>query len=150
MLPLEDLALIAALCDKIGMPWEINPRRNRAEHPWNGRSLNLAHHNPSGTSDLVHDVAHWIIAPPAARRDRYFQLDTMAYFEDTPQARDHEEEEALSSLLGILIERALGFNWRYTWGFHNWDHGNWRELRAKIRSLQARDLLQGLTPTCLL
>jgi hypothetical protein len=150
MLPVEELTLIAALCDKIGMPWEINPRRNRAEHPWNGRSLNLAHHNPSGTSDLVHDVAHWLVAPPRTRRDRYFQLDTMAYFEEGSTARNHEEEEETASLLGILVERALGLNWRYTWCFHSWGREGWRDLRPKIRGLRRRGLVIGLMPSCLL
>lgn len=150
MLPHEDLALIAALCDKIGMPWEVNPRRNKADHPWNGRSLNLAHHAPSGTSDLIHDVAHWLVAPQAARADRYFKLETLAYFKDGPKARDAEEEEVHASLLGILLERGIGFDWRYTWRFHNWDHGGWKDLRPKIRALQSRGLLQGLTPVCLL
>jgi hypothetical protein len=140
MLPHEDLALIAALCDKIGLPWEINPRRNKAEFPWNGRSLNLACER-NGTSDLCHGIAHWLVSPPARRQHVEFGLSFWS-FEDSI-------EESYASLLGMLIERSLGFYWAYTWDLHCWPESA-PKARKEIRELRRRGLLKGLVPTCLL
>lgn len=140
MLPHEDLAPIAALCDKIGMPWEINPYRNRAEFPWNGQTLNLACER-NGTSDLCHEIAHWLVADPPRRQHTQFGLS----FWEFPDCA----EEEYASLLGLLIERSLGFPWAYTWSEHNWPESAPR-ARKPARELHRRRLLQGLTPTCLL
>lgn len=151
MLSQENEAQIIALCERTGMPWERAPRRQELDHAWYGFALNLGHVTPNGTSDLVHDVAHWLIAAPERRSDPYFGLDSMAYwFTPESDAPDDTEEEMQVSLLGFLLERALGMNWRYTWEFHSWEAAGWAGLRPVIRALRQRGLIQGLTPTCLL
>jgi hypothetical protein len=139
----EDESKIVALCDRIGMPWERVPNRGDWSHAWNGVALNLAHKTSNGgTSDLVHDVAHWLVATPGARVEADFALEVIG------EAESYDEEEA-ASLLGILIERALGMDWRYTWRFHAWpDH--WENVRPSIRALRQRGLIRGLMPVCLL
>lgn len=157
----EQEAQIVALCERIGMPWEKVPNRDDLDHPWNGRALNLLHHvgkNASPTSDLVHDVAHWLIAAPERRGEADFGLDAMAYFRGVigdaerhyPSPRESMDEETSASLLGILLERAMGMDWRYTWEFHSWDREGWRGVRDVVRDLQKLGHLRGLTPTCLL
>jgi hypothetical protein len=141
MTPEQD-AQIIALCERIGMPWEKVPNRDAFEHPWDGRALNLAHATRHGTSEFVHDVAHWLVATPEARTDSDFALEVIG------EAESYDEEEA-ASLLGILLERTLGMDWRYTWKFHSWpDH--WNGVRPSICALRQRGLIRGLTPTCLL
>ena len=141
----EQEAKIISLCERIGMPWEKVANRDTHEHPWNGVALNMAHRSTMvrGTSDLVHDVAHWLVATPDAREDPWFGLE---YWIEEPAY----EEEALASLLGILLERSLGLDWRYTWQFHSWDTGGWAGIRPVILSLRQRGLIRGLTPTFLL
>lgn len=144
-------AEIVALCERVGMPWEKAPQRDALQHPWDGRSLNLAHRTMHGTSDIVHDVAHWLVADPARRSDPSFGLDGMAYwFTPEPGEPDDTEEEALASMLGILLERALGLDWRHTWEFHNWNQEGWNGVRAAVLRLRAKGLVRGLTPACLL
>lgn len=143
MLPHEDLALIAALCDKIGMPWEINPYRNHAEFPWNGRSLNLAKESRHGTSDIVHEIGHWLVAAPNHRAHPRFKLNDY-------RTEDYYEE-SLASLMGILLERTLGLYWAYTWEFHSWPKcASRRDVRQNLRDLSERGLVVGLIPACLL
>lgn len=60
------------------------------------------------------------------------------------------DEEANAYLLGILIERDLGFDWRYTWELHNWSSDSWHGVRPAMRELRKRGLIRGLTPTRLL
>lgn len=134
---------IIALCERIGMPWEKVPNRDDWDHAWDGRALNLAHETSNGgTSDLVHDVAHWLVATPEARAASDFALEAIG------EAESYDEEEA-ASLLGILLERAMGMDWRYTWKFHMWPN-HWDNVRPSICALRQRGLIRGLTPTCLL
>lgn len=151
----EHEARIIALCERIGMPWERVADRDEVEHPWDGRALNLAygsafqHHHAE--SDIVHDVAHWLVAAPERRAEPDFGLDWMAAFiTQEPGGPDDVREEMHASMLGILLERAMGMDWRYTWEFHSWDIDGWLGVRPAIRALRQRGLILGLTPTCLL
>lgn len=150
----EQEAKIIALCERIGMPWEQAHERAYTDHPWNGRALNLlhrVHNNASPTSDLVHDVAHWLVAEPERRADPSFGLDQMAVFmEPEPGCPDDVAEEQRASLLGLLLERAMGMDWKYTWGFHSWEIEGWSGVRDMVRKLQHLGHLRGLMPTCLL
>lgn len=150
----EHEAQIIALCERIGMPLEKVPNRDDWNHPWDGRALNLAHYvstKASPTSDIVHDVAHWLVAAPERRSEPDFGLDGMAaFFTPEPGGQDDTEEEQQASLLGILLERAMGMDWRYTWEFHRWHVEGWAGVRQVIRALRQRGLIRGLAPTCLL
>ncbi|MGB0631235.1 MAG: hypothetical protein ACPGRZ_11115 [Alphaproteobacteria bacterium] len=79
---------------------------------WDGAAVRTR----SEASVLIHEVAHWLIAPPARRALPDFGLgagpETGRIAEaDAARCVDHavkEEEELLASLLGILLEAALG------------------------------------------
>lgn len=142
-LTLNEGLKIIALCERIGMPWEWHPRRDDLDWAWNGEALNLAHKSPNGTSDMVHEIAHWLTASPKDRRKEDFGLSGF-------RRNDFDQEER-ASLLGILIERYLGFDWCYTWKFHNWDmqgETGW-VCRKRARDLQRAGFLRGLTPVCM-
>lgn len=140
-----DRRRITDLCDRIGMPHESSGARNSAGFAWSGEALDIAHHSGQGTSDFVHEIAHWLISPLGARGYSDFGLADADY--------DHAtSEEELASLLGILIERSLDMDWKYTWEFHQWPTYGWevmRDVRRVAKKLRARGLLAGLRPTCL-
>src|SRR6185369_17307302 len=149
-----ELYILQSLCEALSVPYEFNRRRNRAEHPWNGKSLNLAHSNPSGTSDMVHDIAHWLCATSDRRKDPYFKLNPVKALLDPNYESKCDAEEAAASLLGIMIERRLGLNWRYTLEFHNWATPNgsprrMRQMRGALMWLRERGLIAGIAPACL-
>jgi hypothetical protein len=145
-----EIASIRPLLDKIGMPYVSAPDREEPWFGWNGEALNLAHDdNTAFSGDLLHEVAHWLVAPAEWRSDPGFGL-MGERFSDT--AREDDEEE-LASILGILMERHLALDWRSTWRDHDWgQHGplGGATMRRCIRHLRSRGLLRGLTPTCFL
>lgn len=145
----EHEAQIISLCERIGMPWEKVQNRDDWGHAWDGRALNIAHDYRllHASSDIVHDVAHWLVASPERRVEPDFGLDEMAYFRepddvDYPSPVESIEEEIQASLLGILLERAMGMDWRYTWEFHSWDIDGWLGVRPAIRALRQRGLIK--------
>jgi elongation factor P hydroxylase len=76
-------------------------------------------------SNLVHEVAHYLVASKKRRRMRDFALgsspDTIrvsAIRQITDTAASNEEKRA--SVLGIMIERELGMQWRSTHRNHSW------------------------------
>lgn len=142
MTPVQE-AKVIALCERIGMPWERSDGQSAFWHPWDGRALNLRHTRSNGSSDYVHEVAHWLVARKAKRHLPDFGLEDNDLFKV-------DLEELLASMLGILIELHLGLDWRFTWDFHRWGGQGWDDVRPTIRALQQRGLLKGLVPTCLL
>lgn len=155
-LNVEEALAISALCERIGMPWEYCPERDHSDWAWNGETLNLAHDSPNGTSDIVHEIGHWIIAAPERRNASDFGL--LEAFPDPELYRSKSDEESsfaqaeeeYASLLGILIERQLKFDWHYTWDFHSWSKSTFEEVKERLRGLQRRGLAEGLIPICLL
>lgn len=100
-----------------------------AAFSWDGRAVRTR----SEASVLIHEVAHWLIAPPERRSlpdfglgagpetDRIAEADAARCVDDAVK----EEEELLASMLGILFEAALGQpaihafieqNWLEAWG----------------------------------
>jgi hypothetical protein len=130
----EQIQLLIPVLNRIEMPWE-NRGRSHDEHPWNGKALNLDHRSIDGISHLVHDMGHWLVATPKKRKLPDFDADM--------------DDEIEASLLGILMERKLGFPWRSTWLSHSWESVRW-SARRDIKKLQARGLIVGLTPVCFL
>jgi hypothetical protein len=155
----EHEAQIIALCERIGMPWERAPERKEPWFGWNGVLLNVS--SRAGASGVVHEIAHWLIAPLSWRGLPGFGLGWKDIARGRRRPTEHirfvataEDEECAASLLGILIERKLGMSWRDTWSKHGWDdeHGPGRAWHARrwLRALQEHGHLRGLTPTCLL
>lgn len=136
-------ANLIVLCNKIGMPWCYKPKDwSPSPHPWTGHALNLGHET-NYPSDFAHEIGHWLVAEPQRRRSRYFGLDTRY-----SNPSDDQREEELASALGILIEKALGMDWRATLDHHNWY--KFSAMRQTIRGLRRRGLVVRNTPACCL
>jgi hypothetical protein len=77
-------------------------------------------------TNLVHDIAHFLVAPPERRWVAEFGLGTapegMRHIQAVVTMTTAESllEEERASLLGILIEKALGMDWLYTMQDHSW------------------------------
>ncbi len=88
------------------------PGSPRSGYGWDGRALRTA----TEAYVLVHEIAHFQLAPPARRRLVDFGLGPGPETRDRPGAERaasvfavaREREEAAASLLGILWEAALG------------------------------------------
>lgn len=127
------------LLEAIGMPWVARRAGPETWFGWNGKALRL--NEP--ITDILHEMAHWIVATPAERTREDFGDPEGALLHDG--SRWPSVEEAVS-LLGILVERAMGLSWADTLTEHNWreqKHSFFRTLTA-LRSL---GLVDDMTPT---
>lgn len=79
-------------------------------------------------SNLIHDIAHFVVAAPERRTIPEFGLgdspDTLRFM--TPRisgmtGKMAQQEEELASALGIWWEREFGLDWRKTLRDHCWD-----------------------------
>lgn len=103
-------------------------------------------------SDLVHDVAHYLVATNAEREMDEFGLgsgpDSHVDGHQDPRVKKAQVKEELASLLGILIERHLGLTikgkpmHRDTWELHSWDAWGTRIFRKRIKTLQLWGLVR--------
>lgn len=87
---------------------------------WDGE--NIATNNKA--SNIVHDVAHWLVCSKNRRRLPDFGLsqgpDSGISISRIVTYKKERKEEARASLLGILIERKLGMRWKETLIEHTW------------------------------
>jgi hypothetical protein len=127
----------------------IYPRGTRCPFNWDGKALNGA----TEAYVILHEAAHFVLAPPERRRLVDFGLgpgpDTLD--RDTaeraavllPLAR--EEDEAAASLLGIIWEARLGQQALASFLDQNWlegfDRSAARHFAAVLGGLRQRDLL---------
>lgn len=79
-------------------------------------------------SNLIHDIAHFVVAAPERKTLPEFGLGDSpdTYRRSTPLLkgmtyRKAQDEEELASALGIYWERELGLDWRDTFSYHAWD-----------------------------
>ena len=109
---------VRALASRIGVPLHSQPRKRT----WTGRSLAT---DGRPDTDVIHDLAHWLVVPPSRRMRPDYGLGA----DPSSDARSirrvgwrlAEDEEREASLLGILIERAIGMDWLETARDHNWE-----------------------------
>lgn len=141
----RDAAKLIPLLEAIGIPW-VGARDGYEDwFGWNGKAMRM--NEPP--SDIFHEIGHWLCAAPRMRRRSDFGLARGAYHQHGP-ARWPDEEEAMASLLGILLERALGQPWEDTFCEHSWrsrDHGG--GVGETLDMLRGVGLLRDMTPTCL-
>lgn len=124
----RQLSIIAKMSD-FTINWALSTGRNCEEErvfSYDGSERRIA--GARSASDVVHDVAHYLVCSEDRRDVHNFGLgpapDDFSRAEDSPelvesQAGSHEEE--LASLLGILIEAYLGVRFTGTLMEHNWD-----------------------------
>ena len=113
---------------------------------WDGTAVRTR----SEASVLIHEVAHWLIAPPDRRRLPDFGLGAgpetgrVAEAEAARCVDDatKEEEELLASLLGILFEAALGQPAIHAFIEQNWLEA-WERPAAAEQFRSAADMLCG-------
>lgn len=78
-------------------------------------------------SNLIHDIAHFVVAAPERRTLPEFGLGDSpdTYIFNTPKAQGMtsqkaQQEEELASVLGIYWEREFGLDWYKTYEDHSW------------------------------
>lgn len=111
--------------------------RDCKPYAYDGQTIALFDKKPDKIrppSNLVHDIAHYLVASDERRRMPEFGLgespDTMSYrylssYIDLEKANLEEE---MASMLGILIEKEIGSDWKETWHFHNWSEGRLKDI----------------------
>lgn len=116
-----------------------------ASFSWDGRSVRTR----SEPSVLIHEVAHWLIAPPGRRALPDFGLGAgpetgRVAAADAARCVDpaaKEEEELLASLLGILWEAELGHPAIHAFVEQNWLEG-WERPAAAAQFVRAAGALR--------
>ncbi len=143
----------AALVLARGFGMAVHPPGVRCEFNWDGAALNGA----TEAYVILHEAAHFVLAPPERRRLVDFGLgpgpDTIARARAeraatlSPLAR--EDDEAAASLLGILWEAALGQPALASFLDQNWLEGLGRSAAGHfarvLAGLQRRGLLGPLS-----
>lgn len=115
----EQLAQALDVARQVGIP--LDDRQDG--FAWDGRTLMWRGRGPS---DLIHDVAHWLVCASRRRRVANFGLghsgedDTPAYSPVVVRYCYADAEESRASALGIAIEAWLGWAWQETADDHNW------------------------------
>lgn len=111
---------IIELAEFVGVP--LNWRRDPAcSYQWNGKDIACKN---QCASNIVHDIAHWILAKPKYRLQKDFGLGTgpdskyISFWADHP---DPDAEEERVSALGIWFEKQFGWDWENTAEFHQWN-----------------------------
>jgi hypothetical protein len=139
----------AALDLARGVGVTIHPEGTPCRFNWDGTALKAA----TEAYVIVHEVAHFVLAPPARRGLVEFGLgpgpDTIerdaAERAAVVTPLEREEDEATASLLGIMWEAALGQPALASFLDQNWLEGLDRSASTHfttvLRSLQSRGLL---------
>jgi hypothetical protein len=89
--------------------------------------------------DPSHELAHAMIAPPSRRKLKRFGLGPIGMGNGSKSCR--EEEEA--SILGILLQKEHGLDWRWTAVDHAWrfDVFSVKNAATCLKSLHKRRLI---------
>jgi hypothetical protein len=140
-----------ALARRCGMA--IHPAGVRAAFNWDGTALDGA----TEAYVILHEVAHFVLAPPERRRLVDFGLgpgpDTAARAAATRAAMlpiaERDADEAAASLLGILWEAALGHPALASFLDQNWLEGLERSAAHHFTTVFRRLRLLGVVETAL-
>lgn len=137
------------------VPIDKSPRRRAC---WNGRSISLHILETESThpdevrvaSNLLHELAHWLLAPPDHRKLVGFGLGIEPQSRCGKLARGisytaANEAEALASVLGILMEKHLHLDPAFTADLHLWaDEPELFNSRVKELAFQGLCTEQGV------
>ncbi len=136
-----------ALARGFGIP--VHPPGTRCRFNWDGQALD----RDTEAYVILHEVAHFVLAPPERRRLLDFGLGPGPDTTDRAAAAraatvpvvEREADEAAASLLGILWEAALGQPALASFLDQNWLEGLERSaaphFTAALRELQRRTLV---------
>lgn len=113
---------LTKLSKKIGVT--LNWKRKPSDSfQWDGTDIACKEQD---ASNIIHDIAHWIICTPARRKVEDFGLgpgpdsgESCTTMVLTGKANSDEEEKA--SALGIWFEKQLNLDWKATADWHSWD-----------------------------
>lgn len=118
------------------------------DYAFNGKTIaefdDKAMQRRRSDSDLIHDIAHFVVASPDRKNLPEFGLgdspDTGMF--STPLAKGMTmtmawKEEELASAFGIYLERKLGLGWRDTFKTHSWDDPSMPTWESKIFDMDA-------------
>lgn len=117
-------------------------------HQWDGKHNVL---RAGEAHNLIHEYAHWLVASKTRRRVPGFGLgpEPEGWGKIPVKLTDKNiaKEECLASLLGIMIDRALGGDWlshavEHSWGYHNTEV-DIEEQRALVDEIAARFPMKG-------
>jgi hypothetical protein len=149
-------AAAVALAEANGIPTRDEPPASAFS--WDGAVLRAQ----SEPWVILHEIAHWLICPPERRSlpdfgvgagpesGRKAEADRARVVDDEAQ----QEDEAMASLLGVLLEAELGQPAVLAFLEQNWLEGYEREgaalhFRATIAALKRRGLIDAAgRPTC--
>lgn len=112
----------------LGLRVALHKSMFRVPHQWDRDGvLRVLHHRDANTSNVAHEIGHWLVATPAQRRYIDFGLGTSPdSYKDTKRvlrAGPAQQMEELASVAGMLVELACGLDpYEYTWGYHNWEN----------------------------
>jgi hypothetical protein len=92
---------------------------------WDGSSVNWAAQSPQAVSNLIHEVAHFLVADPARRPLVNFGQGSSPdeLFRDAPRSvplSSVVHEEQLASSLGLAFEWVCGLDWAESVTVHGW------------------------------
>lgn len=125
------LSKITNLATWLGMPFDLE--RSCDEHPlWDGK---IAAWRGVTHSNILHEIAHWIVATPEERVQTAFGCgaEPQGVVSAPVQLLRVESSvacETRASALGIALEWSLGLDWRATAEDHGWDPSG-RDLPRK-------------------
>jgi hypothetical protein len=139
----------AALSVANGFGMAVHPEGTPCRFNWDGTALNPA----TEAYVILHEVAHFVLAPPERRRLVEFGLGPGPDTRDR-EAAEHaavlpplqrEADEATASLLGIVWEAALGQPALASFLDQNWleglDRGAAGHFTAVVETLRRQELL---------
>lgn len=120
----------------------VHPRGTRSRFNWDGAALDGA----TEAYVILHEVAHFVLAPPERRSLPDFGLGPGPDTRDRTAAEaatvvalaEREEDEIQASLLGILWEAALGQPALASFLDQNWLEGLERSAAAHFTAVLAR------------
>lgn len=154
---------VIKLSQRMGCPI-VNRRCN--PYAWDGQTIALREtRKPRHISHLVHDIAHFLVAIKKRKSIPDFGLGIgpdsppgAKYLKPIIPDRQCQEEEEMASILGILIEKEIGSDWKWTWDYHSWNveinpadvsnflHWRVKPILAKLRKKKLID--KKLKPLC--
>ena len=145
-------AAVLEFATEVGIPYRFRDSRYSHDccvpgYSWDG---DVAHWSRShNCSELIHEIAHWLICPQYRVHKPEFGLGFAPRFSKINPLRmvtaiTAAREEEVASALGIAIEACMGMDWKETADDHNWSDDwhfggdlkcQWKKMGISIDSM---------------